>query len=162
MHGVRYLGAMHVLFALLLLPFSSQLLPAKPTVQHVTVAATVVARDGALTLQLDVTPKERIHVYGPGATDFLQPSLTLAPVNGLKPGAAKFPPPELVLDPILKERIPMYTKTFRVVLPATPAKGAKADEPLTIAGALSYQACDDKLCYAPSMLPVSWVVRAVK
>jgi len=29
---------------------------------------------------------------------------------------------------------------------------------MTIGGALSYQACDDRLCYDPVTLPLSWTV----
>jgi hypothetical protein len=29
---------------------------------------------------------------------------------------------------------------------------------LTIAGTLSYQACDDKICFTPQSTPLSWTV----
>ena len=106
-----------------------------------------------------MTPKAKIHVYGPGATNFVQPSLKITTPNGLTIGNARFPAPELVLDPILKERIPMYTKTFRIVQPATLKAAPKTGETMTIVGVLNYQACDDTMCYAPASAPVSWTVK---
>ena len=157
MRGVQYMGATHLAF--FLLPFSLQLLPAKPALQHVTLVPSATANGASLTLQLDVTPKVKVHVYGPGATSFLQPSLRIT-TPGLTMAKARFPQPELVLDPILKERIPMYTKTFRIVQTATLKAAPKAGETITIAGVLSYQACDDTMCYAPASAPVSWTLPA--
>jgi|SRR5688572_28725834 len=157
MRGVEYMGATHLAFFLLTL--SLQLLPAKPALQHVTLVPSATASGANLTLQLDVTPKVKVHVYGPGATSFLQPSLRITTPAGLTIGKARFPPPELALDPILKERIPMYSKTFRIVQTATLKAAPKAGETITIAGVLSYQACDDTMCYAPASAPVSWTVK---
>lgn len=141
--------------SLLALPLFFQLLPEKPAIQYVTLVPSVGGGGARLTLQLDVTPKAKIHVYGPGAKDFVQPSLKIAPRGSLTLGRVSYPAPELVLDPILKERIPMYTKTFRVVQPVT----VKPGEPLTITGVLSYQACDDTMCYAPASAAVSWTLK---
>src|SRR5262245_20278041 len=134
---------------------AAQLLSAKPGLQHVTVSPSIDVKGTAVVLQLDVTPKPKIHVYGPGAKDFLQPSLKIAPAAGLTVGKASYPPPELVLDPILKERIPMYTKVFRVVQPVT----LKPGDATKITGILSYQACDDTMCYAPSQTSVEWTLK---
>ena len=153
MHGVGSLGAMH--FVLLAALLAAQLLPAKPAVQHVTLVPGHSVSGDTVTLQLDVTPKPKIHVYGPGAKDFLQPTLKITPAAGMTFGKAVYPSPELVLDPILKERIPMYTKTFRVVQPVTMKPGAVS----RVSGVLSYQACDDTMCYAPATATVEWVLK---
>jgi hypothetical protein len=39
-----------------------------------------------MTLQLDVTPKAKVHVYGPGATDFVQLTQPLTLAAAMKPG----------------------------------------------------------------------------
>ena len=124
-----------------------------------TLVPSATASGTNLTLQLDVTPKVKVHVYGPGATSFVQPSLKITTPDGLTIAKARFPPPELVLDPILKERIPMYTKTFRIVQAATLKAAPKTGETMTIVGVLNYQACDDTMCYAPASAPVSWTVK---
>ena len=85
--------------------------------------------------------------------------MKITSLTGRTIGTARFPAPELVLDPILKERIPMYTKTFRIVQTATLKAAPKAGETLTIVGVLNYQACDDTTCYAPASAPVTWTVK---
>ncbi len=65
----------------------------------------------------------------------------------------------LVLDPVLNERIPEYTKTFRIVQPVTLDPAVKSGDDLPISGVLSYQACDDKLCYPPATASVTWTVK---
>ena len=138
---------------------SSLLKPA--AIQHVTAATSitpdVVAAGGKATLVLDVTPDRNIHVYAPGAKDFIATSIKMTAKNGVTLGTATYPPSEMILDPILNERIPEYTKTFRITQPIT--LSAKSGESVTMTGVLTYQACDDKMCFAPSELPVQWTLR---
>ena len=147
------MGATHSFFLPLLL--AAQLLPAKPAPQQVTAVATVTTSGARTVLHLDVTPKPNIHVYGPGAKDFTQPSLKITAPDGIVMDTAGFPAPEMVVDPILKERIPMYTKTFRVVQPTS----LKVGQAAAVSGVLTYQACDDKMCFAPASMPVTWVIK---
>jgi len=143
---------------------SAQTLAPKPSaIQHVTLAASaappVATAGGKITLLLDVTPNRDIHVYAPGAKEFVQTTLTLSPQDRLAIGKPAYPKAELVLDPVLNERIPEYTKTFRIVQPVTLDPAVKPREDLTISGVLSYQACDDKLCYPPATASVTWTVK---
>jgi hypothetical protein len=142
---------------------SAQTLAPKPSaIQHVTLAASaappVAATGGRVTLLLDVTPDRDVHVYAPGAKDFVQTTLTLSPQGRLIIGKPAYPKAELVLDPVLNERIPEYTKTFRIAQPVTLDPAVKSRDDLTISGVLSYQACDDKLCYPPATASVTWTV----
>jgi hypothetical protein len=41
---------------------------------------------------------------------------------------------------------------------ASTRNALKDQASLTIGGALTYQACDDRLCYDPVTLPLSWTV----
>jgi hypothetical protein len=47
-----------------------------------------------------------------------------------------------------------------VVLDGQPQAQAayRGQESLTIAGTLEYQACDDKVCFNPVALPLSWTI----
>jgi hypothetical protein len=156
------------LFCLLPVAFvcaSAQTLMPKPSaVQHVIVAATAVpsvaATGDTVTLMLDVTPNRDVHVYAPGAKDFVQTRLTLSPQGRLTIGKPTYPKAELVLDPLLNGRIPEYTKTFRIAQPVTLGPTVKSPEVLTISGVLSYQACDDKMCYPPASALITWTVKA--
>jgi hypothetical protein len=174
MHGVEFMRAMRVCspflassFFLLHLAFvcaSAQTLAPKPSaIQHVTLAASaappIAATGGKVTLLLDVTPNRDVHVYAPGAKDFIQTTLTLSPQGRLTIGKPGYPKAELVLDPVLNERIPEYTKTFRIAQPVTISPAVKSREDVTIVGVLNYQACDDKMCYPPSSASVTWTVK---
>jgi len=151
--------------ALALLPvllFQGSLL--KPAaIQHVTAVASSApdsaAAAGKVTLALDVTPQRNIHVYAPGAKDFVATALKLTPQPGLNAGKPVYPPSESVLDPILNERIPEYVKPFRITQPIVVPTTVKSGQTLSISGVLSYQACDDKMCFPPSELSVSWAVK---
>jgi cytochrome c biogenesis DsbD-like protein len=138
------------LLALLL----AQSLLAKPTVQHVTAAPSVVrGADGRFTLTLEVTPDPRIHVYAPGAKDFTVVSLVLTPQPDLVPGKPIYPKADVATAPN-SDDAPAYSKAFRITQPVTVKAGASKG--LTIAGVLNYQACDDRVCYPVSSLPVTW------
>ena len=47
-----------------------------------------------------------------------------------------------------------------VVVDSSPQSEAalKSLTSLTITGALNYQACDDKVCFAPQVVPLTWTV----
>ena len=59
------------------------------------------------------------------------------------------------------ERVPVFQKPFRLTQDATIDKSAKSGSTLTIPGTVNFQACDDKVCYPPEKVAVSWTV-AVK
>jgi len=46
------------------------------------------------------------------------------------------------------------------VLTTAEAKKALSAGPVKLSGRLRYQACDDKVCYAPSRIPVSFDLTA--
>ena len=64
----------------------------------------------------------------------------------------------------MTESLTVYQKPFRLFVEAVPEATAEARKTLAgktelvIAGTLEYQACDDKICYNPVSLPLSWNV----
>jgi hypothetical protein len=64
----------------------------------------------------------------------------------------------------LNERVPVYQKPFRllqeVLLEGTAQAQAalQGKDALTITGTLEYQACDDKVCFNPATVPLSWTL----
>ena len=58
----------------------------------------------------------------------------------------------------------VYQRPFRIVQdvlidPSPQAQAALKDvSSLTIKGVLNYQACDDKLCFTPQSVPLTWTV----
>jgi DsbC/DsbD-like thiol-disulfide interchange protein len=126
---------------------------------HLTVALSAGSvKGGRLPLHIDVTPRDKMHVYAPGQPGYIAITLTLdkdAPVT--VSGKAKYPAGEKVFMPALKETQLVYGKPFRitqdVALPRDTGRG-----PITIKGSLRYQACDDTICYRPVTLAVMWTL----
>ena len=79
--------------------------------------------------------------------------------------ALQYPASELYHFKPLNERVPVFQKSFRLIqsmaFSTSPeARTAlKAQETVTITGSLEYQACDDRLCFTPRSIPVSYTVR---
>ena len=137
------------------------LLPKPSAIQHVTFAATAepdaAAPRGKVTLLLDVTPDPKVHVYAPGAEDYVQTTLKVTAAGDSSAGKPAYPPAELVFDTALDKKIPQYTKAFRIRQPLT-LGAVKSGDRVEIAGTFAYQACDDRMCYPPTTAAVSWTV----
>ena len=158
---MSYLFSLASSFVLLASPFQG-LAPKPSAIQHVTIAATAdpnpAAPRGKVTLALDVTPDPKVHVYAPGAKDYVQTRLKITPPAQTSAGKPVYPPSELVFDTALNLKIPQYLKTFRIVQPMTLGSGLKPGERLDVSGVLTYQACDDRMCFPPTTAAVSWTV----
>ena len=120
-----------------------------------------------ITLALDITPGPKIHVYAPEQQDYIPVSLKLDPSTDFKVSPAKFPPSQpLFLAPI-NETARVYDKPFQIeqeitlARSATLVKRAASRDTLVVTGALAYQACDDRVCYRPDSLPITWKIGLV-
>lgn len=151
------------LIALASFVVTAQDLTLKPaSVQHVTVTsgATGVVTPGArLTLWVDVTPNAGMRVYAAGAKDFLPVALVMTPHAAATPAKPVYPASEFDANSGAPGPVPVYTRTFRITQPVTIARTAKAGDTFTLAAAVNYQACNDRLCYPATSAPVLWPVR---
>jgi hypothetical protein len=115
----------------------------------------VVKRGSRLSLVVDVTPKKRMHVYAPG-TNYRAITVTLNRNPALRPAKTVYPKPAIYVFKPLQEQVLVYSEPFtlrmNVVVGAIPARTAR----LRITGTLSYQACDDRVCYLPESVPLEW------
>jgi len=136
--------------------------PAKKPIEtaHLSVAISAspaaVAPGGKVTLQLDITPKPKMHVYSPGQEGYIAIALTLDADPGVTAAKAKYPAGEKYVMPALNETMLVYAKPFRITQDVT-VRSATGDRK-TIKGTLRYQACDDQICYLPKTVPVEWTV----
>src|SRR5882672_5703430 len=137
----------------------------QPLSKHAAIAtapATLTAAPGGkVALFVDMTPNPGVHVYAPGAKDYLPVKVTLKPQADLKAGKITYPKSEMMFFAPLNETVPVYQKPFRLAQDVTLGKSLKAGSTLTLAGTLEFQACDDKVCFVPESVPVTWTV-AVK
>ena len=137
-------------------------LPTPP--KHLTVSATssaaMAAPGSKVSLFLDITPNPGIHVYAPGAKDYLPIAVTIDPQPGVTVGAVKYPKSDtMVFD---GERVPVYQKAFRLVDEVSLASSLKTADIVTVTGTVKYQACDDRVCFLPASVPVSWSIKLRK
>lgn len=114
---------------------------------------------------LDVRPGPRIHVYAPGATGYKPIALAIDPQPGLIVRDAQYPQPEDYHFVPLDEHVQVYQKPFRIVqdLMIDPSRDGQAAlrgaSAVTVNGTLSYQACDDKVCFSPQTVRLSYRVK---
>jgi DsbC/DsbD-like thiol-disulfide interchange protein len=131
--------------------------------KHATIAATPAGVTGApgakISLFVDVTPKANIHVYAPGSKDYIPITVKPEPQAHVKFGKVTYPKAETMT--FADEKVPVFQKPFRLTQDATLDKAAAPGSTVTIAGTVHFQACDDRVCYPPESVPVSWTV-AVK
>lgn len=124
----------------------------------------VVAPGTRFSLVMDVIPDRRVHVYAPGVTGYKPIALTLGPQIGVIVRGAQFPKPEDYFFKPLNEHVLVYQQPFKIVYdleidPTPPAVAAlQGQSSLKIEGVLAYQACDDKVCFLPQSIPLSWTV----
>jgi peroxiredoxin len=126
---------------------------------------TAIAPGNRFSVVAQITPHKGIHLYAPGAANYKVIELKILPAQYLRTLAPVYPPSEVYFFKPLNERVPTYQKAFTisqdVVLDgqASTRTALSGQTSMTIGGALTYQACDDRLCYDPVTLPLSWTVR---
>src|SRR4051812_31695591 len=116
-------------------------------------ADTPVAAGTRVVLFLEVAPKPSMHVYAPEQKGFVPASLRLESNPKITAKPAIFPKGETVT--VAGETQTVFSHPFRVEVPVTIAAGQAAG-PVIVSGTFEYQACDDRVCYAPKKVAVSW------
>jgi hypothetical protein len=141
--------------------------PVRNDTMHLTVNTSISSADivpgQKLSLSFDVTPKRNMHVYAPGKHDYQVIAVKLDAQPWMKVPPTTYPPSEIYYFKELDEKVETYGKPFTLVqditvLNTAEAKKALAASPIKLSGRLEYQACDDKVCYAPTKVPVSFVL----
>lgn len=139
------------------------------TTRHLALSASIsdsIAAPGErLSVIADITPARGMHLYAPGRHTYQVVRLEIDPQPWLKVQPTVYPASEIYHFKPLDERVEVFAKPFRlrrdVTLLATPEaqKLLGSMTTATIRGALEYQACDDKVCFNPARVPVSFTVR---
>jgi len=139
--------------------------PLRKDTMHLTVltsiSGTTVKAGDKVSLTFDITPKRAMHVYAPGKHDYQVIAVKIDPQPWLKVAPTSYPPSEIYYFKELDEKVETYGKPFKLVqdmtiLNTAAAKKALASGSAQLTGTLQYQACDDKVCYAPTKVPVTF------
>jgi hypothetical protein len=143
--------------------------PVSATTTHLTMSASIsdgVAAPGErLAIVVNVTPKPGMHLYAPGKHDYQVVKLTIDPQPWLRPNATVYPASQIYHFKPLNERVEVFIKPLQLRRDVTLLASPEAQKlmagmtTVTITGALEYQACDDKVCFNPTRVPISFVVK---
>jgi DsbC/DsbD-like thiol-disulfide interchange protein len=121
-----------------------------------------VAPGTHFSIVLDVKPGRRVHVYAPGVTGYRPIKLTIEAQPGLVVREAQYPKPEDYYFKPLNEHVQVFSSPFRVIQDVAIDASRESEAMLkertsfTVRGTLDYQACDDKVCFNPQSVPLSW------
>jgi DsbC/DsbD-like thiol-disulfide interchange protein len=106
------------------------------------------------TLFVDVAPNPNIHVYAPGAKDYIPITVKVDAQPGVKVGKLNYPKSDIMT--FADEKVPVFQKPFRLAQEVTVL--GKPGTSVPIKATVDFQACDDKVCYPPESQQVAWTV----
>ena len=125
----------------------------------------VVAPGSLFSLVFDVAPHKGVHVYAPGPHSYKVIAIRLDPNPLVVARPVRYPAPETYVFAPLNERVQVYQNPFRLSADVA-IDGSREARPrlagvdsVTITGTLDYQACDDKFCFNPTSIPLSYTVK---
>jgi hypothetical protein len=105
-----------------------------------------------------------MHVYAPGADGYKVIGLAIDPDPLLVVRPVDYPASETYFFEPLNETVPVFESPFRLtqVMHVSAEREHRAalaeQESITVTGTLDYQACDDRVCFNPQTVPVSYTV----
>jgi hypothetical protein len=121
-----------------------------------------------ITLTAEVRLPSDVHVYAPGTKGYKPINLVIDPTPEVQLKPAVYPRSKILYLPAIQERVPVFEGTFRISqdlqvnTAADFSNSLGADgETVTLAGKLEYQACDSKICFLPTSVPVQWQLQIV-
>ena len=123
-----------------------------------------VAPGTHFSIVLDVKPGRRVHVYAPGVAGYRPIKLTIEAQPGLVIREAQYPKPVDYYFKPLNEHVQVFSEPFRVIQDVAIDASRESEAMLkerasfTVRGTLDYQACDDKVCFNPQSVPLSWTL----
>ncbi|MGA7792021.1 MAG: peroxiredoxin family protein [Candidatus Acidiferrales bacterium] len=119
-----------------------------------------------LTAEVRLPPD--VHVYAPGTKGYKTVKLSIDPLPDFELRQANYPSAKILYLPAIKERVPVFEGTFRIrqelkVNSMAEFSGALGSDgkKVTVKGNLEYQACDSKICFLPTTVPVEWELQIV-
>jgi peroxiredoxin len=123
-----------------------------------------IAPGNRFSVVAQITPHKGVHVYAPGAKNYKVIDLKVLPAQYIRTLKPVYPRSEIYFFKPLNERVPTYQRPFTisqdVVLDgqASTRTALAKQTSITLGGVLTYQACDDRLCYDQVTVPLSWTV----
>jgi thioredoxin:protein disulfide reductase len=156
---VRHLLLVGVSFLAGSVQTTAQTKPPRAEVTPIVQAEPILAGSTA-TVSLKVRLPDEYHVQSDKPRDpFLIPTaLTVKPPAGIVVDRVVYPKPADLAQAGRKEPLAVFGGAFTIDVHLTIAAAAAAGE-IVLPGQFRYQACDDKVCYAPARADVQWTLR---
>jgi hypothetical protein len=140
-----------------------------PHLQLTAMQSDRIAYPGTrITLTAEVKLPADVHVYAPGTKGYKSIHLEIDPAREAQVKAVVYPQSKILYLQAINERVPVYEGTFRIRQDLQIAAAAEFSKSLgtegktiTIAGKLEYQACDSKVCFIPTSVPVQWQLQVL-
>jgi AhpC/TSA family protein/cytochrome c biogenesis DsbD-like protein len=134
---------------------------------EIAVSATdsTVAPGTHFSLVLDIRPARGVHVYAPGVSGYKALALAVEPERWVSVREAHYPESEDYYFKPLNEHVQVYQRPFRIVQDVAVDVSPEAQTALkdvtvlTLKASLTYQACNDTICFTPQTVPMTWSVR---
>jgi peroxiredoxin len=130
--------------------------------EHLTVTSYVtddkVYAGNRVSLILDIELPLKMHLYAPGVKGYKPVGFQLDPHPNARFFDTTFPKPVIMDLPAIKERVPVYSRKVRItrdVILGVDEKMRKESN-VEITGTFEYQACDDKICYLETKVPLTF------
>ena len=155
--------AVAVVAALVLMPSTEGFGQTRPRAVVTPVVETDAAHAGrTIRVALKVTLPDTLHVQSDQPRDpaFIPTALSLEPPTGFSVTALMYPKSSELKQEGLVEPLVVFGHEF---VDRRRARRSRRVAPGTfvVPGRLRYQACDDKVCYAPTTAQFEWTVRVV-
>ena len=123
-----------------------------------TLAPDVVRSNSQLSLSLSVSPNKGVHVYAPGSA-YPPIAIALDDNPALTAGKTTYPQASIYFFKPLNERVPVYGEPFTLKVNVAVGTIPPGTSTLRVSGVVSYQACDDRVCFLPQSVPVMWTLK---
>jgi len=123
---------------------------------------------GRVSLIAEIELPPDVHVYSPGVQGYKPIQLTLQGLPGIELQPVVYPNSKVLYLEAIQEHVPVFEGKFRISqdLTVTPSKTSDAiralfskERTISITGDLKYQACDQRVCYPPTSVPVKWELK---
>ena len=118
----------------------------------------LVAPGQRVTLILDADLNPGMHVYAPGVEGYIPIDWKMQDSPDAAIHAPVYPRSQKLFLKAIGETVPAYRNHFRLIRDITIGRVANGAGKLTLNGTLRYQACDDRVCYIPQELHLTWTV----
>ena len=123
---------------------------------------------GRITLTAEVQLPPDVHVYAPAVQGYKPIALVMEPTPGMAFTPVRYPQAKVLFLPAIKERVAVFEGKFRLTQDVNVSSAAAFSSALgtdgktvTMSGRLDYQACDSKICYLPTSVPVHWQLQVL-